>query len=44
VQGASHGDLTFMMGGDPNAAKQWASQQVVGDIASFLTKHLGQQS
>jgi acetyl esterase/lipase len=40
VKGANHGDLTFM-GGDPNAAKQWSSQQVMGDIVSFLSKHLG---
>jgi acetyl esterase/lipase len=40
VKGANHGDLTFM-GGDPNAAKQWSSQQVMGDIVSFLNKHLG---
>lgn len=40
VQGANHGDLTFV-GGDPNAAKQWSSQQVMGDIVSFLNTHLG---
>jgi acetyl esterase/lipase len=40
VDGANHGDMTFM-GGDPNAAKQWSSQQVMGDIVSFLNKHLG---
>jgi acetyl esterase/lipase len=40
VKGANHGDLSFM-GGDPNAAKQWSSQQVMGDIVSFLGKHLG---
>jgi acetyl esterase/lipase len=40
VKGANHGDLTFM-GGDPNASKQWSSQQVVGDIVSFLNKHPG---
>jgi len=39
VQGANHGDRTFM--GDPNAARQWSSQQVVGYIVSFLNKHLG---
>jgi dipeptidyl aminopeptidase/acylaminoacyl peptidase len=40
VKGANHGDLTFL-GGDPNAAKQWSSQQVMGDIVSFLSTHLG---
>lgn len=40
VKGANHGDVTFM-GGDPNAARQWSSQQVMGDIVSFLNKHLG---
>jgi hypothetical protein len=29
------------MGGDPNAAKQWSSQQVMGDIISFLNYQLG---
>jgi dipeptidyl aminopeptidase/acylaminoacyl peptidase len=40
VTGANHGDLTFMTG-DTNAAKQWSSQQLVGDIVSFQDKHLG---
>jgi acetyl esterase/lipase len=40
VKGANHGDLSFMAG-DPNAAKQWSSQHVVGDIVSLLNKHLG---
>jgi dipeptidyl aminopeptidase/acylaminoacyl peptidase len=40
VKGANHGDMTFM-GGDPNAAKLWSSQQVVGEIVSFLSKQLG---
>jgi len=40
VQGGNHGDMTFM-GGDPNAAKQWSSQQVMGEIVTFLGKHLG---
>lgn len=40
VRGANHGDLTFM-GGDPNAARQWSSAAVMGDIVTFLGKHLG---
>jgi acetyl esterase/lipase len=40
VKGANHGDMTFM-GDDPNAAKLWSSQQVVGEIVSFLSKQLG---
>jgi acetyl esterase/lipase len=40
VEGANHGDLTFM-GFDPDAAKQWSSQQVMDGITSFLYKHLG---
>jgi acetyl esterase/lipase len=39
VTGANHGHMTFM-GGDPNAAKLWSSQQVVGHIVDFLNKHL----
>jgi acetyl esterase/lipase len=40
VEGANHGDLTFM-GFDPDTAKQWSSQQVMDAITSFLNKHLG---
>ncbi|MFF1820138.1 prolyl oligopeptidase family serine peptidase [Kribbella sp. NPDC058245] len=39
VQDANHGDLAFLTG-DANAASQWSSQQVMGTIVSFLTKHL----
>jgi hypothetical protein len=39
VEGANHGDMTFM-GGDPNAAKRWSSQQVMGDVVGFLKAHL----
>jgi acetyl esterase/lipase len=40
VEGANHGDLTFM-GFDPDAVKQWSSQQVMDGITSFLNKQLG---
>ncbi|GAB3954100.1 alpha/beta hydrolase [Kribbella albertanoniae] len=40
VQGGNHGDLSLMTG-DTNAANQWSSQQVMGNIVSFLAKHLG---
>jgi acetyl esterase/lipase len=40
VEGANHGDLTFM-GFDPDTAKQWSSQLVMDAITSFLNKHLG---
>jgi acetyl esterase/lipase len=40
VEGANHGDLTFM-GFDPDTVKQWSSQQVMDVITSFLNKHLG---
>jgi acetyl esterase/lipase len=40
VEGANHGDLTFM-GFDPDTAKQWSSQQVMDAITGFLNKHLG---
>jgi acetyl esterase/lipase len=39
VKGANHGDLTFMTG-NTSAAKQWSSQQVMGEITSFLAAHL----
>jgi xanthine dehydrogenase YagR molybdenum-binding subunit len=40
VEGANHGDLTFM-GFDADTAKQWSSQQVMDAITGFLNKHLG---
>ena len=40
VDGANHGDLTFM-GFHPDVTKQWSSQQVMDSITSFLDKHLG---
>jgi acetyl esterase/lipase len=40
VKGANHGDLTFM-GFDPDAVKQWSSQQVMDRVTSFLNKQLG---
>lgn len=40
VKGANHGDLTFMTG-NTTAAKQWSSQQVMGEITGFLAKKLG---
>ncbi|MCW2650750.1 MAG: esterase [Mycobacterium sp.] len=40
VEGANHGDLTFL-GIDPGTVKQWSSQQVMDGITSFLNTHLG---
>ncbi|MFC9843390.1 alpha/beta hydrolase fold domain-containing protein [Streptomyces sp. NPDC060223] len=40
LKGADHGDLTFM-GGDASAGLKWSSEQVMGDIVTFLGKHLG---
>ena len=40
VDGANHGDLTFM-GFDPDTAKQWSTRQVMDRVTSFLNKQLG---
>ncbi|MFJ2829784.1 alpha/beta hydrolase fold domain-containing protein [Streptomyces sp. NPDC087263] len=40
LKGADHGDLTFM-GGDSSAGLKWSTEQVMGDIVTFLGKHLG---
>lgn len=40
LKGANHGDLTFM-GGDSSAGLKWSTEQVMGDIVTFLGKHLG---
>ncbi|MFF1448417.1 alpha/beta hydrolase fold domain-containing protein [Streptomyces sp. NPDC058274] len=39
VKGADHGDLSFM-GGDSKTGLKWSSQEVMGDIVTFLGKHL----
>ena len=39
VQGANHGDVTFL-GGAATSAKQWSSKQVMDDIVSFLGNKL----
>jgi acetyl esterase/lipase len=39
LNGAGHGDLTFM-GGDPNAARPWTTKEVMDDITTFFGKHL----
>ncbi|WP_405922634.1 prolyl oligopeptidase family serine peptidase [Streptomyces sp. NBC_00035] len=39
LKGADHGDLSFM-GGDSSAGLKWSSEQVMGDIVTFLGKHL----
>jgi acetyl esterase/lipase len=39
VKGANHGDLTFI--GDTKAVLPWSTQQVMGDITTFLGKQLG---
>jgi len=39
VQGANHGDVTFL-GGGATSAKQWSSKQVMDDIVSFLGNKL----
>jgi acetyl esterase/lipase len=40
LKGADHGDLSFM-GGDSSAGIKWSTEQVMGDIVTFLGKHLG---
>jgi acetyl esterase/lipase len=40
LKGADHGDLSFM-GGDSSAGLKWSTEQVMGDIVTFLGKHLG---
>ncbi|MCX5563035.1 alpha/beta hydrolase [Streptomyces sp. NBC_00038] len=40
LEGADHGDLSFM-GGDSSAGLKWSTEQVMGDIVTFLGKHLG---
>ena len=40
LKGANHGDLSFM-GGDPEAGLKWSTQEVMGDIVTFLGKRLG---
>lgn len=39
LKGADHGDLSFM-GGDSSAGLKWSTEQVMGDIVTFLGKHL----
>jgi len=39
VQGANHGDVTFL-GGAATSAEQWSSKQVMDDIVSFLGNNL----
>ncbi|WP_371600824.1 prolyl oligopeptidase family serine peptidase [Streptomyces sp. NBC_00564] len=39
LKGADHGDLSFM-GGDSSAGLKWSTEEVMGDIVTFLGKHL----
>jgi dipeptidyl aminopeptidase/acylaminoacyl peptidase len=40
LTGADHGDLTFM-GGDPEAALPWSTQEVMAQVLTFLDRNLG---
>jgi hypothetical protein len=39
LKGANHGDLSFM--GNTKAVLPWSTEEVMGDIVSFLRQHLG---